>query len=142
RHRRLVADARVLLVDLHARPRVGAAVVVEDQRVAPDVALGLVRALEHLHQAAVARAAAVLGDRLRVDDRRRLRRGVGHLRPLAPASWCWPSPAYATESTSPCAFGPVITTAGYFIVSFDPRLPSIHSTVASVSARARLVTRL
>src|ERR1051325_7363834 len=60
---------------------------------------------------------------------------------LAPASWCWPAPAYATDSTSPCAFGPVITTAGYFIVSFDPRLPSIHSTVDSVSARARLVTR-
>ena len=53
-----------------------------------------------------------------------------------------PAPAYATDSTSPCAFGPVITTAGYFIVSFDPRLPSIHSTVASVSALARLVTRL
>ena len=61
---------------------------------------------------------------------------------FAPASWCWPGPAYATDSTSPCAFGPVITTAGYFIVSFEPRLPSIHSTVASVSARARLVTRL
>ena len=61
---------------------------------------------------------------------------------FAPASWCWPGPAYATESTSPCAFGPVMTTAGYFIVSFEPRLPSIHSTVASVSARARLVTRL
>ena len=61
---------------------------------------------------------------------------------LAPASWCWPGPAYATDSTSPCAFGPIITTAGYFIVSFEPRLPSIHSTVDSVSARARLVTRL
>ena len=61
---------------------------------------------------------------------------------FAPASWCWPGPAYATDSTSPCAFGPVMTTAGYFIVSFEPRLPSIHSTVASVSARARLVTRL
>src|SRR3954447_10595870 len=61
---------------------------------------------------------------------------------FAPASWCWPGPAYATDSTSPCAFGPVSTTAGYFIVSFEPRLPSIHSTVASVSAFARLVTRL
>src|ERR1043165_6232591 len=61
---------------------------------------------------------------------------------FAPASWCCPGPAYATESTSPCALGPVMTTAGYFIVSFDPRLPSIHSTVASVSARARFVTRL
>src|ERR1700741_2448368 len=61
---------------------------------------------------------------------------------LAPASWCCPLPAYATDNASPCAFGPTITTAGYFMVSFDPRLPSIHSTVASVSARARLVTRL
>src|SRR3954462_8410989 len=61
---------------------------------------------------------------------------------LAPASWCCPGPAYATDNTSPCAFGPTITTAGYFIESLEPRLPSIHSTVASVSARARLVTRL
>src|SRR3954462_3028976 len=60
---------------------------------------------------------------------------------FAPASWCWPGPAYATDSTSPWAFGPVITTAGYFIVSFEPRLPSIHSTVASASATARFVTR-
>ncbi|CAB4594390.1 unannotated protein [freshwater metagenome] len=25
---------------------------------------------------------------------------------LAPASWCWPAPAYATLNTSPVAFGP------------------------------------
>src|SRR6478672_13880340 len=61
---------------------------------------------------------------------------------FAPALWFCSRAAYATESTSPWAFGPVITTAGYFIVSFEPRLPSIHSTVASVSARARFVTRL
>src|SRR5438034_11533581 len=61
---------------------------------------------------------------------------------LAPASWCWPSPAYATESTSPVAFGPIRYTDGYFIVRRDPMFPSIHSTRASVSARARLVTRL
>jgi len=33
-------------------------------------------------------------------------------------------------------------TEGYFIVRRDPMLPSIHSTWASASARARLVTRL
>ena len=27
---------------------------------------------------------------------------------LAPASWCWPSPAIATESTSPLACSPVM----------------------------------
>ena len=26
---------------------------------------------------------------------------------LAPASWCWPSPAIATESTSPLACSPI-----------------------------------
>ena len=130
---------RVLLVDLHVRVRVGAALLVEDQRVAAHVALDVVRALLDLDETAVGRAAAVLRDRLRVDDRRGLRRGVRHLRP---GVLVLPGPAYATESTSPCAFGPVMTTAGYFIVSFEPRLPSIHSTVASVSARARLVTRL
>src|SRR3954449_1457791 len=61
---------------------------------------------------------------------------------LAPASWCWPGPAYATDNTSPDAFGPTITTAGYFMVSLDPMLPSIHSMWPSVSTRARLVTRL
>ena len=31
---------------------------------------------------------------------------------------------------------------GYFMVSFEPRLQSTHSTVASSYATARLVTRL
>ena len=61
---------------------------------------------------------------------------------LAPVSWCWPSPANATDSTSPLACSPVIHTAGYFIVTFEPMLPSTHSMVAPASARARLVTRL
>src|ERR1044072_395800 len=61
---------------------------------------------------------------------------------LAPASWCWPSPAIATESTSPLAYSPVIQTAGYFIVTLEPMLPSTHSMVAPASALARLVTRL
>src|SRR5881398_2898962 len=61
---------------------------------------------------------------------------------LAPASWCWPSPAKAIDSTSPWARSPIRYTDGYFIVSFEPRLQSTHSTVASCSATARLVTRL
>src|SRR5215467_9222313 len=61
---------------------------------------------------------------------------------LAPASWCWPGPAYATESTSPDALGPTMYTDGYFIVRRLPMLPSIHSMWPSVSTRARLVTRL
>src|SRR4029450_5807494 len=61
---------------------------------------------------------------------------------LAPASWCWPSPAIATESTSPLACSPVMKTAGYFMVTLEPRLPSIHSIVAPSWQTARLVTRL
>src|SRR3954467_6637136 len=61
---------------------------------------------------------------------------------LAPASWGWPPPAKAIDSTSPWARSPIRYTDGYFIVSFEPRLQSTHSTVASVSATARLVTRL
>ena len=61
---------------------------------------------------------------------------------LAPASWCWPSPANAIESTSPLAYSPVSHTAGYFIVTLEPMLPSTHSIVAPASALARLVTRL
>ena len=61
---------------------------------------------------------------------------------LPPASWCWPSEANATESTSPRACSPISQTAGYFIVSLLPRLPSTHSIVAPSSAMARFVTRL
>src|SRR5918911_2572428 len=56
---------------------------------------------------------------------------------LAPASWCWPSPAIATESTSPLACGPVMYTDGYFIVTLEPMLASIHSIVAPSWATAR-----
>src|SRR5581483_1735632 len=49
---------------------------------------------------------------------------------LPPASWCCPLPAKAIESTSPCARSPSSHTAGYFIVTFEPRLPSTHSIVA------------
>src|ERR1700750_2084698 len=61
---------------------------------------------------------------------------------LAPASWCWPSPENAIESTSPLAYSPPIQTDGYFIVTLEPMLPSIHSMVAPSCAIARLVTRL
>src|SRR3954468_12729336 len=61
---------------------------------------------------------------------------------LPPASWCWPWPANAIDRISPCARSPMRQTPGVFIVSFEPRLQSTHSTVASVSATARFVTRL
>jgi len=50
---------------------------------------------------------------------------------LAPASWCWPGPAKAIDSTSPWARSPLRMMAGYFIVSLEPMLPSTHSTTAS-----------
>ena len=37
---------------------------------------------------------------------------------------------------------PVIHTAGYFIVTFEPMFPSTHSMVAPGLGAARLVTRL
>src|SRR5581483_3580035 len=61
---------------------------------------------------------------------------------LPPASWCWPAPANAIESTSPCACSPRSQTLGYFIVSLEPRFPSTHSIVAPAYATARFVTRL
>src|SRR5690606_35206880 len=61
---------------------------------------------------------------------------------LAPASWCWPSPAKAMERTSPWAPGSMSQTAGYFMVRRLPRLPSTHSMVALRYATARLVTRV
>src|ERR1700746_1327971 len=61
---------------------------------------------------------------------------------LAPASWCWPSPANATDSVSPLACSPLRYTAGYFIVTLEPMLPSTHSMVAPACATSRLVTRL
>src|SRR4029079_9712764 len=61
---------------------------------------------------------------------------------LAPASWCCHAPAKAIESTSPLACSAMSSTAGYFIVTLEPRLPSTHSMVAPSYAFARLVTRL
>ena len=61
---------------------------------------------------------------------------------LAPASWCWPSPAKAIDSVSPLACSPIRKIAGYFMVTLEPMLPSTHSIVAPSAAVARLVTRL
>src|SRR5881227_245902 len=61
---------------------------------------------------------------------------------LAPASWCCPVPANATDRVSPLACSPVMYTDGYFMVTLEPMLPSIHSIVAPSWATARLVTRL
>ena len=48
----------------------------------------------------------------------------------------------ATDKISPRAPGSISQTAGYFMVSLEPRLPSTHSMVAPSWAIARLVTRL
>src|ERR671935_2625362 len=61
---------------------------------------------------------------------------------LPPASWCCPAPANAIESTSPCAPSPISQMLGYFMVSFEPRLPSTHSMVELAYATALLVTKL
>src|SRR3989344_1017780 len=61
---------------------------------------------------------------------------------FAPASWHCPLPASATDKISARAPRPTKNTEGYFMVIFEPWLPSIHSTSAFSSARARLVTRL
>src|SRR3972149_42171 len=61
---------------------------------------------------------------------------------FAPASWCCPSEAIASDNTSPCARGPIRYTLGYFIVIREPRFPSTHSMTASSYATARFVTRL
>src|SRR5438445_4284220 len=65
---------------------------------------------------------------------------------LPPASWCWPLPANAIDSTSPCARSPISQIAGYFIVSFEPRFPSTHSRseehTSELQSRQYLVCRL
>src|SRR5699024_821931 len=61
---------------------------------------------------------------------------------LDPVSCCWPSPANATESVSPRACSPISQTAGYFMVTLEPMLPSTHSMEPPCSTVVRLVTRL
>ena len=79
RDRRLVAEVDVVLLHVDVRVRVGARVLVEDQRVADDLRLRAGRALRDLEQAAVAAAPAVLRDRLRRDHARRVLRDVDDL---------------------------------------------------------------
>ena len=59
-----------------------------------------------------------------------------------PVSWFWPSPAKATERVSPRACSPISQTAGYFMVTLEPMLPSTHSMTPPCSTVVRLVTRL
>src|SRR6266581_4960686 len=59
---------------------------------------------------------------------------------LPPASWCWPFPANAIDSTSPCACSPISQIDGYLDVTFEPRFPSTHSIVAPSYATDRFVT--
>ena len=68
-----MADRDLVLLDLHVRVGVGARGLVQDQCVAVHGALAVVRALHHLDEPAVARAPAVLADRLGDD----LARGMG-----------------------------------------------------------------
>src|SRR5437763_4938240 len=69
---RLVTDVDLVLVDADVRIGVRARLLVEDQRVADDLRLRARRALRDLEQPAIAGATAVLGDRFRRDDRRRV----------------------------------------------------------------------
>ena len=96
------------------------------------------RALEDLDQAAVGRATPAPGDLMTIE----LLVFGAACTILEPASWCWPSPAKAIDSVSPRACSPRRKTAGSFIVTLDPMLPSIHSIVAPSAQVARLVTRL
>src|SRR5919201_1024784 len=76
---RLVADVDVVLADPDRRVGVRARLLVKEQRVADDLGLRALGALRDLEQAAVARAPAVLGDRLREDVRGRARGRVDDL---------------------------------------------------------------
>src|SRR2546429_415995 len=66
-HRRLVSEGDVLRVDIVERIRVGAGLVVEQERVALDERLAVVGPWIDLDVAAVRGPAAALGDRLRRD---------------------------------------------------------------------------
>src|SRR5438477_5766665 len=80
RDRRLVADGHVLLVDLHVGVGVAPGGLVEDQRVAPDRAFRAVRTGIDLHHAPVGLLPRAFADALALDDARRVRSGVDHLR--------------------------------------------------------------
>ena len=126
--------------DLHVGVGVADDFVVEDEGVALHVALAAVGVVLDPDEAAVGGAAAVLGDRLRHDLRGGLGGGVDHLGAgvlvLAGAG------VGDREHLAGGLRARPATTAGYFIVTWLPMLPSIHSMWPSASTRARLVTRL
>ena len=100
------------------------------------------RALLHLHQAPVRGAAPPpprqATDLLMIEDEV----CGAACTILAPASWCWPSPAKAIDRVSPLACSPMSQTAGYLHRHLEPMLPSTHSMVPPCCATARFVTRL
>src|SRR5690606_28617803 len=81
RHGRLMTHLGVVLLHLHVRVGVGAAVLVEDQGVAAHHAPGVLGAGLDPDQTAVAGAATTLGDRLGDDRRGGVRGDVDHLGP-------------------------------------------------------------
>src|ERR671920_17935 len=77
----LVLGVDLLLLDLDVRIRVRPRVLVQQERVALDPALGVVAALVNLQKPAVRAPARPLGDRLGGDEARGVRRGVDDLAP-------------------------------------------------------------
>src|SRR2546430_2352605 len=79
RHRSLVTDGHVVLVDLHVRVGVAARGLVEDERVAPNRALGAMRTGIDLHHTAVGLLPGSFADAFALDNAGRVRRGMDHL---------------------------------------------------------------
>src|SRR5438105_2972435 len=79
RDRGLVTDGHIVLVNLHVGVGVAARGLVEDERIAPDRALGAVRPGIDLHHTAVGLLPGSFADALALDDARRVRRGMDHL---------------------------------------------------------------
>ena len=75
-----MTDDRVAGTDLHVRVGIRDRLVVEDERIALDVRLATIGVVLDPHEAAIAGAATVLGDRLGDDLGGGLRGGVDHLR--------------------------------------------------------------
>ena len=105
RDARLVAHRHVVLADVDVGVGVGAADLVDQQRVAQHVGLRAVGALVDLDQPAVRRAPAAARHRLAQDRADDVCGAACTI--LAPASWCWPSPAKAIDSVSPLACSPI-----------------------------------
>src|SRR5712692_1457543 len=76
----LVADLRLVLLHTDRRIRIGAGVLVQQQRVTAHAGLGVVRTWVHAHQPAIRSPTGSLGDRLRQNLRGRVRCKMSHLR--------------------------------------------------------------